>query len=167
MSQIPPFRQRPNLHLALTQLSGSPRHPSQLISGSTPVSSPVPTPGGTPFATTAYSPLRSAGLKIPTPYSSTPSFPARRFSISPHGDHLWFHVRRLLSSKPIWLTLLVAALTLWWFNGLSDEVDVVKLNAAGLGKELLQERRMQDYQFYPATNPKIHVRFACREVTVG
>ena len=52
---------------------------------------------------------------------------------------------------------MVFALTLWWFNGGSEELDVVKLGAAGLRKELLNERRMHDYQFYPATNPKIHV----------
>ncbi|MCJ1278851.1 hypothetical protein MMC21_006670 [Puttea exsequens] len=56
----------------------------------------------------------------------------------------------------MFLLLLLFALVLWWFNGGSQEVDVVKLNASGLGKELLQERRMHDYQFYPATNPKIH-----------
>ena len=33
----------------------------------------------------------------------------------------------------------------------------MKLSAAGLGKEFLKERRMGDFQFFPATNPKIHV----------
>ena len=53
---------------------------------------------------------------------------------------------------------MAVALTLWWFNGGSEELDVVKLSAAGLGKEFLKERRMGDFQFLPATNPKIHVR---------
>ncbi|KAG8528740.1 uncharacterized protein KY384_006427 [Bacidia gigantensis] len=47
-------------------------------------------------------------------------------------------------------------LTIWWFNGGRQELDEVKLNAAGLGKGLLTERRMHNYQFYPVTNPKIH-----------
>lgn len=52
---------------------------------------------------------------------------------------------------------MIVALALWWFNGGSEEMNVVKLGASGLGKDFLHERRMHDYQFYPATNPKIHV----------
>ena len=52
---------------------------------------------------------------------------------------------------------MLIALSLWWFNGGSEELDIVKLGTAGLGKEFLYERRMHNYQFYPATNPKIHV----------
>lgn len=66
-------------------------------------------------------------------------------------------VKRLLSSKPIWLVLLAAALTVWWFNGGSQELDVVKLGATGLRKDFLNERKMHDFQFYPASNPKIRV----------
>lgn len=51
---------------------------------------------------------------------------------------------------------MIVALALWWFNGGSEEMNVVKLGASGLGKDFLHERRMHDYQFYPATNPKIH-----------
>lgn len=36
-------------------------------------------------------------------------------------------------------------------------MNVVKLGASGLGRDFLHERRMHDYQFYPAANPKIHV----------
>ncbi|KAL9101198.1 MAG: hypothetical protein Q9163_003516 [Psora crenata] len=158
MSHPPPFRQRPNLHLALTQLTGSPRHPNQGTPSTTAFSTPLPTPGGTPFGITAFSPFRSAGLKAPAPYNSTSSFGHRRapthFS---YGSYNFFRVRRFLSSKPIWFFLLAVALTLWWFNGGSEELDVVKLGATGLGKEFLKERRMGDYQFLPATNPKIHM----------
>ena len=161
MSQVPPFRQRPNLHLALTQLSGSPRHPSQVTPSSTPLSTPVPTPGGTPFATTAYSPFLSGGLKAPTSYSSTSSFAPRHSSQSNYGSYVWARIRYSLSSKPTWLFLMAVALMLWWFNGLSEELNVVKLNAAELGKGFMQERQMQDYQFFPASNPKIHVCPLC------
>ncbi|KAL9131959.1 MAG: hypothetical protein Q9217_000239 [Psora testacea] len=53
-----------------------------------------------------------------------------------------FRVKRLFSSKPIWLFFMAVALTLWWSNGGSEELDVVKLSATGLGKEFLKERRM-------------------------
>ncbi len=158
MSQQPPFRQRPNLHLALTQLTGSPRHAKQTTPSSTPSSTPIPTPSGTPFAKTAYSPFRSAGLKPPTPYAGDPGFSFGRAEKPNSSSYRLLRIRRTLSSRPIWLLLMVVALTLWWFNGGSSELDIVKLSATGLGNEFFQERRMQDYQFYPATNPKIHVR---------
>ena len=63
----------------------------------------------------------------------------------------------MLGSKSTWLFLMAVALMLWWFNGLSEGMDGVKISAAELGKGFLQERQMQDYQFFPATNPKIHV----------
>ena len=158
MSQPPPFRQRPNLQLALTQLTGSPRHLSQGTPSTTPLSTPLPTLGGTPFGITAYSPFRSAGLKLPTPYSSASSFETRRTAAnSNYRNYNHFRIKRSLSSKPIWLFLMVIALTLWWYNGGSKELDLVKLSATGLGKELLRDRRMGGFQFLPASNPKIHV----------
>lgn len=158
MSQPQPFRQRPNLHLALTQLTGSPRHSSQSSPSSTPLTSRLPTPNGTPFGTTSYSPFRSAPLKVPSQYSSTAQLVPRRSSHSSHEKHSWLRCRYLLASKPIWLFLMTIALLLWWLNGGSEELDEVKLSAKGLGKDFLRDRRMQDFQFYPATNPKIHVR---------
>lgn len=53
--------------------------------------------------------------------------------------------------------LMLGALMLWWVNGGRDELDLVKLGATELGKELFQEERIRDLQFFPATNPKIHV----------
>lgn len=82
----------------------------------------------------------------------------RRWGRSFRSKVNWFRIKRIFSSKPLVLLLLVLALALWWFNGGSEDLDIVKLSASGLGKELMQERRMHDYQFYPATNPKIHVR---------
>ena len=156
MSQPQPFRQRPNLHLALTQLTGSPRHSSQFSPSSTPLTSRLPTPSGTPFGTTSYSPFRSASLKLPSQYNSTTHLAPRRPSYSSHEKPHLFRFRRLLASKPIWLLLMFAALVFWWLNGGSEELDEVKLSAKGLGKDFLRDRRMQDFQFYPATNPKIH-----------
>jgi hypothetical protein len=158
MSQPPPLRNRPNLHLGLTQLNGSPRHPSQSTPTRSPLSTPYPTPNDTPFAKTAYSPFPSASLKPPNGFESPAPVPMRRWGRSFRSKVNWFRIKRIFSSKPLVLLLLVLALALWWFNGGSEDLDIVKLSASGLGKELMQERRMHDYQFYPATNPKIHVR---------
>jgi len=158
MSQPPPLRNRPNLHLGLTQLNGSPRHPSQSTPTRSPLSTPYPTSNDTPFAKTAYSPSPSASLKPPNAYEGPASGIRRRRGRSFHLKINWFRFKRMFSSKSLLLLLFVSALALWWFNGGSEELDVMKLSASGLGKELMQERRMHDYQFYPATNPKIHVR---------
>lgn len=37
-------------------------------------------------------------------------------------------------------------------------MNAIKLGTSGFGKEFMHDMRMHDYQFYPATNPKIHVR---------
>ena len=162
MSRTPPFRSRPELHLAFTSLTGSPRHLNQDTPASSafssPFATPISAPFATPFATTAYSPFRSAGLKPPTPYGGPMHFTPRR------GDRpSWFdnytvyRIRRSLSSKPLWFLLVLSALTFWWFHGGSNELDLVKLSTSGLGRELFQDARTQDLQFFPATNPKIHV----------
>ena len=157
MSQAPPLRSRPNLHLGLTKLTGSPRHPNQSTPPATPFYNPYPSPGDIPLAKTAYSPSSSGGLKAPQPYGSgdiiTPKDRRRYW----YGNYAWFRIRRVLTSKPIVLVFMLVALSLWWFNGGSEELDIVRHETAGLGKEFLHERRMHNYQFYPATNPKIHV----------
>ena len=157
MSQAPPLRSRPNLHLGLTKLTGSPRHPNQSTPPATPFSNPYPSPGDTPLAKTAYSPFSSAGLKATHPYGSGDIISPRDRGRPWYGNYAWYRVRRVLASKPILLVFMLIALSLWWFNGGSEELDIVKLGTAGLGKEFLYERRMHNYQFYPATNPKIHV----------
>ena len=157
MSQAPPLRSRPNLHLGLSKLTGSPRPPNQSTPPTTPFSNPYPSPGETPLAKTAYSPFSSAGLKAPHPYGSGDITIPRNRGRPWYGNYAWFRVRRVLASKPILLVCMLIALSLWWCNGGSEEVDIVKLGTAGLGKEFLYERRMHNYQFYPATNPKIHV----------
>ena len=149
----PPLRSRPNLHLASTDLKSAQSTP-------TPTSrfiTPYPTPGDTPFARTAYSPYYSAGLKAPAFYETPESFTPRRTNRSCYRKCNGYHFKRAFASKPIWLLLMVVALALWWFNGGSEEIKVVKLGASSFGKEFVYERRMHDYQFYPATNPKIHV----------
>lgn len=68
-----------------------------------------------------------------------------------------FRARRVLSSKIFWLVLFFGALTVWWRVGGADRLDIVKLSASELGRELFPEGRTKDLQFFPATNPKIHV----------
>lgn len=153
-----PFRQRPNFYLTLTPRGGS--------AATSRSETPMPTPTGTPFATTSYSPFASADLKppkaIPFPrsdsYDAAMPFKHRSRGMMIHKKYDWLRSRRFLASKPIWLFLMSFALMLWWFNGVRQALDVVDMNARGFGKEFIQGRRMQDYQFYPASNPKIHVR---------
>jgi hypothetical protein len=161
MTQQPPLRNRPNLHLALTQFNGSPRQqgPGTPLPSSC-LSTPYPSPAGTPYGKTSYSPYSSGSLVPPTPSlygSSSSSAPGRNYAS--YGDYNWFRVRRTFASKPVWLLLMIAALFVWWFNGGGEELDLMKLGASDLGKELLSERKMHNYQFYPASNPKIHVGF--------
>ncbi|KAL9614560.1 MAG: hypothetical protein Q9167_000929 [Letrouitia subvulpina] len=131
-----PLRNRPNLHLALVQQTGSPRHLNTTASVSSRISTPFGTPTGTPLAA-AYSPYRSANLKAPTPYGN--------FSPKPTGGSgrflrpCWFTVKRALTHRPVWFMTLLGLLMLWWLNGGSHEVDAIKMDAARLGRELLQD----------------------------
>lgn len=160
MSYPPPLRNRPNLHLALTQFDGSPRRqgPGMPLASSS-LCTPYHSPTGTPYGRTAYSPFRSASLKPPTPLlcGSPSSFTPRRGVYGRYGRYSWLRIKRAFASKPILILLMVAGLTIWWFNGGSKELDVVKLGASGFGKAIMNERKMHEYQFYPASNPKIHV----------
>lgn len=161
MAQPPPFRNRPNLHLALTQLTGSPRQqsPGTLLASSS-LSTPRQSPAGTPYGRTSYSPYHSASLKPPTPsmYGDQSPYTPRRSSYASYGSYGWFRFRRTFATKSIWLLLMLAALVVWWSNGGNRQLDVARFGASGLGRELLAERKMHNHQFIPASNPKIHVR---------
>ena len=158
MSQPPPFCQRPNLHLTLRPLTGSPVSIANR-SYSTPQSrSSFSTPTGTPSGTTGYSPFRSAGLKPPRPYSQLASPKGRRRNHRFRTSTYRHRLRWLVSNKTVWLTSLAVTLIIWWCTGGRQELDEVKLAASGIGMDFMQGRRMQDYQFFPASNPKIHVR---------
>lgn len=148
--QTPPFRSRPKFHLTSTQSTGSPgsHYPS------------TPTSGAiiTPLTATAYSPFRSAGLKPPTPFGA----PMQLASRSPQKfrkcrSNAGLRARRALTSKIFWLALLFGALIMWWRSGGADKLDIVRLSASELGRELFPEVRTRDLQFFPATDLKIHV----------
>ena len=143
-----PFRNRPNLHLSLSQLSGSPRATGSAARLSL----------GTPLATTTYSPFRSAGLKPPTPYGGPMTFAPRNERRRYYETHSWYRYKRILSSKSIWFLLALVALTVWWFHGGRDEISTARLDAKRLRKDLFSEGWTKDLQFFPASNPKIHVR---------
>lgn len=149
MEQTPPFGDRPKAHLALTQLTGSPGHISQSTRGFNALSAPVH------HAT--YSPFRSAGLAPPTPYRGPMQFTPRTQRSSRYGTYTCHRSGRVLSSKPVWFMLMLGALVLWWFNGGRDEMDLVRVGAAEFGRDFFPEQRTQGLQFFPASNPKIHV----------
>lgn len=153
MAQTPPFRNRPNLHIALSRTTGSPRHASYV----TPASSTATTPNGTPLATTAYSTFRSASLKPPTPYNGPISSTSKREKEPYASSYIRFRIKRVLGSRPLWLLILLALLTFWWLQAGRRSRGIVRLDERRLGKELSSERRTKDLQFFPATNPKIHV----------
>ena len=158
MSHSAPFRQRPNLHLALVQSTGSPRHSSHSTPLRTPSGTPASTPNGTPLGTTSYSPFPSAGpTRIPTPYSSSLSLPPRRPSKTRQKQFKWSSCKHLLCCRYLLLYFLVSALVIWVLNSGSNGLSRVKISASDLGRDYLLQRRMHNYQFYPAANPKIHV----------
>ena len=153
MAQTPPFRNRPNLHIALSQFTGSPRQPNY----ATPISSGASTPYGTPFATTSYSPFRSAGFRPPASYHSSRSVTPDREKSRYFGNYSWFRTKRLLSSRLLWFFLVLIGLTSWWVHGRRKATDLFELQADRLEKEYIPTGATKDLQFFPATNPKIHV----------
>lgn len=153
MAQTPPFRNRPKLHIALSRPTGSPRN----FGYQTPASSAPTTPNGTPFATTAYSPFRSAGLKPPTPYEGTINFKSKRGKEHYMDSYTKFRLKRMFTSRPLWLLVILAMMTFWWFQGTSRNDNIVRLDEKRLSKDLSSDGRTKGLQFFPATNPKIHV----------
>ncbi|MCJ1463355.1 hypothetical protein MMC07_001962 [Pseudocyphellaria aurata] len=152
MTQTPPLGGRPKLSLALTQLTGSPGHISHISQSAhrlNALSTPVP------HAT--YSPFRSAGLAPPTPYGGPMQFSPRTHTSNRYSAYTRFRLGQVLGSKPLWFILMLGALVLWWFNGGSAEMDLVRVGAAEFGRDFFQEQRTQGLQFFPASNPKIHV----------
>ena len=144
---LTPFRNRPNLHLSLSQLSGSPR--ALAYTNSMPL--------GTPLTSTTYSPFRSAGLKPPTPYGGPMHFTPRNERRRYFDTYSWYRIKRVLNSRPLWFLLALVALFLWWFHNGRDNLTMARLEAKRLGKDLFPEGRTKDLRFFPATNPKIHV----------
>lgn len=151
MTQTPPLGGRSKLHVPLAQLTGSPGHLTKSANSFSAFSLP-----GTQ---TTYSPFRSAGLEPPTRYVRSMQFTPRRTTRSrDYGKYARFRFGYLFSSRPLWFLLLLGALMIWWFNGGRDEMDLVRDGAAGLKREFFAEGRTRGMQFFPATNPKIHVR---------
>ena len=147
MSATPPFR-RPKLHLSLTPLLGSPQKTQFLA--------PLTTPGNT---IGTYSPFRSAGLKPPTRYGGPMRFAPKPSDSGRYRKYTWFRIKRALFGRALWLSLIFVGLVWWWVNG-GKELEKVKLRASGIGREILGGpfgRDTRDMQFFPASNPKIHV----------
>lgn len=158
MASQRPFRARPNLHLALTQHTGSPRNPNTTALTSSPFPSPFGTPTTTPLATTSYSPFQSAKLKAPSPFGGGMHFtPRQKHKYRRYYRAVWLKAKRVLSTRTTWFLVVVTLMVVWWANGGRQELDAVKLGAAGFGKDLFQDGVTQDMQFFPPSNPKINV----------
>ncbi|KAI4092401.1 MAG: hypothetical protein LQ344_003466 [Seirophora lacunosa] len=127
MASHRPFRTRPNLHLALTQQTGSPRNPNAITSTSSRFSSPFNTPTDTPLATTSYSPSASAKFAAPSPYVGSMHFtPRQRHKYRHYSRAAWFRAKRILSNRTSWLLLMAFLIVLWWASGGSEGFDTVK-----------------------------------------
>lgn len=150
MTQTPPFGGRSKLLVPLTQLTGSPGELSKSANSFSAFS--------VPGAKTNYSPFRFAGLQPPTTYVRSMQFAPRRAPKSrDYGTYTKLRLGHILSSRPLWFFLLFGALMMWWFHGGRDEMDLVRDGATKLSREFFSEERTRDLQFFPATNPKIHV----------
>lgn len=158
MASHRPFRKRPNLHLALTQQTGSPRNPNPTPSISSRFSSPYSTPTAIPLATTNYSPSESAKFKAPSPYGVPGHFtPRQRHKYRRYGRAAWLNAKRISTMRTTWFFIVVFLTLLWWINGGSEEFDAVKSGAAGLGRGILHDGVMENMQFFPPSHPRIHV----------
>ena len=158
MSHPSPFRQRPNLHLGLTHATGSPRNSTSGTPSGTPLpTTPLVAPEGTPFGIKSSSPLPSVTPKSQNYDDGGSPFPLLRHRRVRHRAS-WPSISHRISSRSILICIVALALTLWWFIGGRQELKDVKLSATGLRRDFFRERQMQNFRFYPATNPKIHVR---------
>ncbi|KAL8855487.1 MAG: hypothetical protein Q9178_007869 [Gyalolechia marmorata] len=152
-----PFRTRPNLHLTLTQQSGSPRNTNAATAASSRFASPFRTPTASPLATNSYSPYESAKLKASSPQGSTVHFtPRQRHKYRRYYRAALLTVKRMLLTRTTWLLATLLLTVVWWLNGGSEELGTVKLGAAGFGRDLFEDGVTQDMQFFPPSNPKIH-----------
>ncbi|KAL8723408.1 MAG: hypothetical protein Q9181_007288 [Wetmoreana brouardii] len=157
MTSHRPFRPRPNLHLALTQQTGSPRNPNTPVPNSSSFSSPFGTPTTTPLAITSYSPSQSNKLKAPSAYGGPMHFtPRQKHKYRRYYRAVWLRLKWWLSIRATWFFIVVFLMLWWWLNGGSQELDAVKLGAAGFGRDLFQDGVTQDMQFFPPSNSKIH-----------
>jgi hypothetical protein len=85
-------------------------------------------------------------------------------SFSPRGSY-WRVVRNtlgrlqyLLSKRLAWFLIVFLGLMWWWGNGGKDDLEIVRVKSAGFKNELFASEITRDLQFFPASNPKIHVR---------
>ncbi|KAL8679832.1 MAG: hypothetical protein Q9186_003898 [Xanthomendoza sp. 1 TL-2023] len=158
MASQRPFRARPNLHLSLTQQTGSPRNPNRPVPTSSRFASPFGTPTNSPLAITSYSPYQSAKLKAPSPYGGGAMHftPRQKHKYRRYCRTALLTVKRVLITRTTWLLLVLVLTMFWWLNGGSEELGVTRVGAAGFGRDFFQDGVTQDMQFFPPSNPKIH-----------
>ena len=152
MAQTPPVRSRPNLQLKFKPLrrTMSAQTTSQLTL--------LPSP----FATTDYSPFRSAGLKPPTPYGGAVQFTPRLSKQQPqdrHSSRKLVRIKRYLFSRALVCVLFIVGLLYWWGKGWKKDLDIVMVgaNELGMGNQLFEFEVTKDLRFISAANSKIHV----------
>ncbi|KAI9786307.1 MAG: hypothetical protein M1816_008048 [Peltula sp. TS41687] len=141
-SPTPPLRNRPDLRLNITPLNRSGHGSPNVV---------------TPFGLTTYSPFRSASLKPPTPYGGGVRFLPKRVNAG-SMHYTWYRVRQLLASRALWFLVALSTLLFWWSkSGGWYEIDSAVLRSAAIGQGLFHAGGTAGLQFFPASNPKIHV----------
>ena len=155
MSFTPPFRtlrNRPDLHLSFKPVTRTPSQSAQ--------STPTSTPLFRNFSSTSYSPFRSAGLKPPAPFGDSGRLsPKLRRPRKHHSQHVLLKLKCLIVNRAAWFLLLLFCLFWWWAIGWREELDPIRAGPIGvrLGLKLFEPEGTKDLQFFPASNPKIHV----------
>lgn len=144
MSQTPPFRIRPDLHLNLIPTEASPltsRYTSPILTSS---------------ATNVYSPFHSASLRIQTPYGTPVQFSpkASRWACGSYGCG---RLRRVLTSRVVWFVIVIFGLICWWTVGEKPSSQTTRPKTRNSTKDILEPDPTRGLRFFPASNPKIQV----------
>ena len=155
MNETPTFRPntRPELRIALSHLNGSPR----ALGYSTPMSSGASTPYLTPFPRSVYSPLQSIVAKSQDNQFEPGRRRSKRNKLLGYSSHVLSRIRRLLRFKIIWLVIVCLTFSTWLLQGDHKNFEGLKEEAVDLRRDLLLAGQTRHMQFYPASNPLIHV----------
>ena len=144
MSLTPPFRGAKSVAGSPTIIDTSLTEPDQssLMSTST--------------GTTDFSPLRSTAL----PGQGAQGRYARnrrRQKWSFYARYAKQRLQALLTSKFVWTASLLVGLIWWWGNAITAKADSAGPSSAATDTKVSVLDLIRNLQFFPASNPKIHV----------
>ena len=88
-------------------------------------------------------------------YENSPAFVPKRARGSFRS--LLARARMLLAKKVVWVLAVILGLLFWWSKGNLHDFDPATLRQTRIGQGLFNPRLPPGLQFFPASNPKIHV----------